>query len=238
MWRTRSLPAMFKAKGDAIMTRPARAGKAGAPAHPTREHSMLRQNAASHRQNRWRSRDVMMRFGQGGKKDETDEATVQRLCAALGSRSVALVGMPGCGKSAVGRRLAPRLGMSFVDADEEIERAAGKPITDIFKDHGEPYFRDGERRVIARLLAAGPQVLATGGGAFMVAETRENIRRSGISVWLKAELPLLMRRVPFVFCTGYEMVDPEGRFPDAPVIRKPASAQAVSAALHDLLSVD
>src|SRR5262249_6812651 len=81
------------------------------------------------------------------------------------------------------------------DADEEIERAAGKPITEIFADHGEAYFREGERKVIARLLAAGPQVLATGGGALMSAETRENVRRSGISVWVKAELPVLVRRV-------------------------------------------
>jgi shikimate kinase len=168
----------------------------------------------------------MMRFGQGGKKDETDEATVQRLCAALGSRSVALVGMPGCGKSAVGRRLAPRLGMSFVDADEEIERAAGKPITDIFKDHGEPYFRDGERRVIARLLAAGPQVLATGGGAFMVAETRENIRRSGISVWLKAELPLLMRRVLKKNNRPLLMNDPEASMKRLMTARYPIYATA------------
>ena len=95
--------------------------------------------------------------------------------------------MPGCGKSAIGRRLAPRLDLPFVDADEEIERAAGKPITEIFADHGEAYFRDGERKVIARLLASGPQVLATGGGALMTAETRDNIRRSGISVWVKAD---------------------------------------------------
>ena len=87
--------------------------------------------------------------------------------------------MPGCGKSAIGRRLAPRLDLSFVDADEEIERAAGKSIKEIFADHGEAYFRDGERRVIARLLAAGPQVLATGGGALMDEETRDNIRRCG-----------------------------------------------------------
>ena len=103
--------------------------------------------------------------------------------------------MPGSGKSAVGRRLAARLDLAFVDADEEIESAAGKPIMDIFKDHGEAYFREGERKVIARLLGSGPQVLATGGGALMAAETRDNIRRSGISIWLKAELPVLMRRV-------------------------------------------
>ena len=134
--------------------------------------------------------------------------------------------MPGCGKSAVGRRLAPRLGMSFVDADEEIERAAGKPITDIFKDHGEPYFRDGERRVIARLLAAGPQVLATGGGAFMVAETRENIGRSGISVWLKAELPLLMRRVLKKNNRPLLMNDPEASMKRLMTARYPIYATA------------
>ena len=115
--------------------------------------------------------------------------------AALGARSIVLVGMPGCGKSAIGRRLAPRLDLPFVDADEEIEQAAGKSIKEIFADHGEAYFRDGERKVIARLLPPGPQVLATGGGALMVEETRANIRRSGISIWVKAELPLLVRRV-------------------------------------------
>jgi shikimate kinase len=168
----------------------------------------------------------MMRFGHGGKKDEADDALAQRLRTALGARSVALVGMPGCGKSAVGRRLAPRLGMSFVDADEEIERAAGKPITDIFKDHGEPYFRDGERRVIARLLASGPQVLATGGGAFMVAETRDNIRRSGISVWLKAELPLLMRRVLKKNNRPLLMNDPEASMKRLMAARYPIYATA------------
>src|ERR1700680_4929389 len=84
--------------------------------------------------------------------------------------------MPGSRKPASGRRLAARLQLPFVDADEEIERAAGKPIMDIFKDHGETHFRDGERKVIARLLASGPQVLATGGGAFMISETRDNVR--------------------------------------------------------------
>jgi shikimate kinase len=137
----------------------------------------------------------MSRFGQRGKKEEAQAEAVSGIRARLGSRSIVLVGMPGSGKSAVGRRLAARLDLAFVDADEEIERAAGKPITDIFKDHGEAHFRDGERKVIARLLGSGPQILATGGGAMMAAETRENIRRSGISVWLKAELPVLMRRV-------------------------------------------
>jgi shikimate kinase len=137
----------------------------------------------------------MVRFGQRGKNEEAQAASAVAVRARLGARSLVLVGMPGSGKSAVGRRLAARLDLSFVDADEEIERAAGKPITDIFKDHGEPYFREGERKVIARLLSGGPQVLATGGGALLSAETRENIRRSGISIWLKADLPVLVRRV-------------------------------------------
>lgn len=115
--------------------------------------------------------------------------------SALGGKSIVMVGLMGCGKSAVGRRLASHLGMPFVDADDEIEKAAGKTIEDIFADHGEPYFREGERKVLARLLRSGPQVLATGGGAFMSEETREAIASSGISVWLKADLPLLMRRV-------------------------------------------
>src|SRR5215510_14046243 len=109
-----------------------------------------------------------------------------RLCS-WGCRAVA--------KSAIGRRLAQRLELPFVDADDEIEQAAGKAITDIFKEHGEPYFREGERKVIARILNSGSQVLATGGGAFMSAETRDNIRRAAVSVWLKAELSLLLRRV-------------------------------------------
>ncbi|HEY7669010.1 MAG TPA: shikimate kinase [Hyphomicrobium sp.] len=115
--------------------------------------------------------------------------------SALGDRSIVMVGLMGCGKSAVGRRLAAKLGLPFIDADEEIEKAAGKTIEDIFAEHGEPYFRDGERKVLARLLRSGPQVLATGGGAFMNAETRAAIAEAGISIWLRAELPLLVRRV-------------------------------------------
>jgi len=113
----------------------------------------------------------------------------------LNGRSIVMVGLMGCGKSAVGRRLAHRLGLPFVDADEEIEKAAGKSIEDIFEDHGEAYFREGERKVLARLLRSKAQVLATGGGAFMNAETRAAIAETGISVWLKADLPLLVRRV-------------------------------------------
>jgi shikimate kinase len=122
----------------------------------------------------------------------TPEAAI---VAALGKRSVVLVGMMGAGKSTIGRRMAARLRLPFVDADNEIEAAAGMSIPDIFEVHGEPHFRDGEARVIARLLDAGPQVLATGGGAFMHPGTREAIRQKAISVWLRAEHEVLMRRV-------------------------------------------
>jgi shikimate kinase len=113
---------------------------------------------------------------------------------ALGSRSIVLVGMMGAGKSSIGRRLAARLGIPFVDADSEIESAAGMTIPEIFEKHGEPYFRAGEARVIARLLDNGPQVLATGGGAVMDQRTRDLIRIKGISVWLKADIDVLMKR--------------------------------------------
>jgi len=150
----------------------------------------------------------MMRFAMGRKKEGAGAGL--GLGARLGGRSIVLVGMPGSGKTAVGRRLAACLELPFVDADEEIERAAGKPIMDIFKDHGEAHFRDGERKVIARLLGSGPQVLATGGGAFMVAETRENVRRLGISIWIKAELSLLLRRVLKRNTRPLLQSDPEG----------------------------
>jgi shikimate kinase len=115
--------------------------------------------------------------------------------AALGSRSIVLIGLMGAGKTAVGRRLANRLDLPFVDADTEIELAAGQSIPEIFAEHGEAYFRQGERKVIARLLETGPQVLATGGGAYMNADTRSSIKAHGISVWLKADLRVLMKRV-------------------------------------------
>ncbi len=117
------------------------------------------------------------------------------MVAALGRRSAVLVGMMGAGKSSIGRRVALRLGIPFVDADAEIEKAAGMTIPDIFAMHGEPDFRAGEARVIARLLESGPQVLATGGGAFMNADTRAVIGAKGVSVWLKAEFDVLMRRI-------------------------------------------
>jgi len=115
--------------------------------------------------------------------------------ARLGSHPIVLVGLMGAGKSSVGRRLAEKLKLDFVDADHEIETAAGKSISEIFADHGEPYFREGERRVIARLLGNGAQVLATGGGAYINDETRARIQEHGVSVWLNAPLQLLMKRV-------------------------------------------
>jgi shikimate kinase len=116
------------------------------------------------------------------------------IVSALGRRSIVLVGMMGAGKSSVGRRLAARLGIRFVDADAEIESAAGMTIAEIFAKHGEPDFRAGEKRVIARLLDNGPQVLATGGGSIMDQNTRDLIHIKGISVWLKADLDVLMKR--------------------------------------------
>jgi len=120
---------------------------------------------------------------------------VERVRRALGRRSLVMVGLMGCGKSSVGKRLALKLGLPFIDADEEIEQVAQKTINEIFADHGEAFFRDREGKVIARLLASGPQVLATGGGAFINPETRAKIKESGITIWLKAELPVLLRRV-------------------------------------------
>jgi len=117
------------------------------------------------------------------------------LLAALGRRSVVLVGMMGAGKSSIGRRLAQRLGIAFVDADTEIEAAAGMTIAEIFAAYGEPEFRSGESRVIARLLDQEQQVLATGGGAYMNAETRAGIQQKAVSVWLKADFDVLMKRV-------------------------------------------
>jgi shikimate kinase len=117
------------------------------------------------------------------------------IAAALGSRSIVLVGMMGAGKSSVGRRLAAKLGIPFVDADTKIEEAAQMTIADIFETYGEADFRSAEARVIARLLDGGPQVLATGGGAFMNAGTRDALRAKGITFWLKADFDVLLRRV-------------------------------------------
>ena len=113
----------------------------------------------------------------------------------MASKSIVLVGLMGAGKSCIGKRLAARLGMPFTDADHEIEQAAGCSIPEIFQRHGEVAFRDGERRVIARLLDDKPHVLATGGGAFMDPRTRVLVHERAVSVWLRADLDLLMRRV-------------------------------------------
>ncbi|MBV8849930.1 MAG: shikimate kinase, partial [Methylobacteriaceae bacterium] len=124
-------------------------------------------------------------------RDDRSAALVE----ALTGRSLVLVGMMGSGKTTVGRRLALRLGLPFVDVDQEIVEAAGMPIPDIFARHGEAHFRDGERRVLARLLGGSSRVIATGGGAFMNEATRTRIAENAISVWLKADIDTLMRRV-------------------------------------------
>ncbi|HZS63757.1 MAG TPA: shikimate kinase [Xanthobacteraceae bacterium] len=155
-----------------------------------------------------------------------DDSAAQ-IVAALGRRSLVLVGMMGAGKSSIGRKLASRLGLRFVDADTEIERAAGMTIGDIFAGYGESYFRAGEARVIARLLDDGPQVLATGGGAIMDSKTREAIRAKAISIWLKADVDVLMRRIkrrsdrPML-----QTDDPEGTLRQLLKEREPVYAQA------------
>jgi shikimate kinase len=127
-------------------------------------------------------------------KDDRQER-LAKILQALGPRSIVLIGLMGAGKTAVGRRLANRLDLPFIDADTEIEVAAGATISEIFTEHGESYFREGERKVIARLLDGGPQVLATGGGAYMNADTRAAIKARGLSVWLKADIKVLLKRV-------------------------------------------
>jgi shikimate kinase len=110
-------------------------------------------------------------------------------------KTVALVGMMGAGKTSLGRRLAARLEVPFRDADQEIETAAGLTVSEIFAKFGEPYFRDGERRVIARLLSEAPHILASGGGAFMDPDTRAAMRQSALTIWLKAPAGVLLSRV-------------------------------------------
>ncbi|WP_428031069.1 shikimate kinase [Ancylobacter sp.] len=168
--------------------------------------------------------------------DPEQDEKAARLRAVLGARSIVLVGMMGAGKSSVGKRLARRLALPFADADTEIEQAAGMTIPEIFALHGEPAFRDGEKKVIARLLEAGPMVLATGGGAYMNAETRAAIARHGICVWLKAELDVLLRRVrrrddrPLL-----KNGDPESTLARLIDLRYPAYAEAdVTVVSHDV----
>src|SRR6266850_6548122 len=154
----------------------------------------------------------------------TPEAAI---VAALKGRAIVLVGMMGAGKSSIGRRLAQRLDILFVDADGEIEIAAGMSIEDIFATRGEPEFRAGEARVIARLLEGGTQVIATGGGAFMNVDTRATIKAKGVSVWLKADFDVLMRRIrrrndrPLL-----TTADPAATLQDLIVVRYPTYALA------------
>jgi len=131
---------------------------------------------------------------QKNEENGPESALARGIVRALGHRSIVLVGMMGAGKSSIGRRLATRLAIPFVDADTEIESAAGMTIPEIFAKHGEPYFRAGEARVIARLLDNGPSVLATGGGSVMDPHTRALIREKAISIWLSADLDVLVKR--------------------------------------------
>ncbi len=145
----------------------------------------------------------------------------------LGARSVVLVGMPGSGKSSIGRRLGQRLGLDFADADAEIERAANMSIPELFQTKGEAEFRKGEQKVIARLLESGPRVIATGGGAFMNADTRARIKEKGVSIWLKADVETLFKRVkrksnrPLL-----QNADPEGTLRNMLAAREPTYAEA------------
>lgn len=155
------------------------------------------------------------------------DVDVSKLRERIGARSVVLVGMMGCGKTSVGRQLAARMRLPFVDADIEIEKAANLSIPEIFTSHGEDYFRAGEQRVIARLLGQPPQILATGGGAYMNAQTRAAIAEHGISVWLKADFDTLFERVrrkasrPLL-----KDADPEGVMRRLLVEREPIYAKA------------
>ena len=163
------------------------------------------------------------------------DARAKALVAALGSKSLVLVGMMGAGKTSVGKRLAARLGLDFIDADAEIESAHRMTIPEIFAKHGEAYFREGERKVVARLLEAGPRVIATGGGAFLHKATRSRIKQHAISVWLKADFDVLMRRVrkksnrPLL-----QTPDPEGTLLRLIEERYPIYAEAD----HEVLSKD
>lgn len=157
----------------------------------------------------------------------TETEDTRALKAALGTRSIVLVGMMGAGKTSIGKRLAQRLGIPFNDADAEIERAAGMTIPEIFSTRGEAEFRLGEQRVIQRLLGEGASVLATGGGAFMNADTRKRIAEAGVSIWLKADFDVLLRRVkkrsnrPLL-----QTEDPEKTLRDLIELRYPTYAEA------------
>jgi shikimate kinase len=146
------------------------------------------------------------KFAHSGRKFRALQAVPKPIFSFLGAvtssphidlplqRPVVLVGLMGCGKSSIGKRLASRIGVPFRDADSEIEAAAGLSVSEIFERHGEQHFREGERRVIGRLLEDPPHILATGGGAFMDPTTRAKIKERGLSIWLKVDLDELVRR--------------------------------------------
>lgn len=142
-------------------------------------------------------------------------------------RAIVLVGLMGAGKSCIGKRLAARIAVPFVDADSEIEQAAGLSVAEIFAKYGEPYFRDGERRVMARLLQGPPCIISAGGGAFMDEETRTLIKANGVSVWLRADLDTLVARTKGrthrpLLNTG----DPREKLAELMRIRNPVYAEA------------
>lgn len=126
---------------------------------------------------------------------ETADSAHAELKDRLGRRSIVFVGLMGAGKTAIGRKLAQALGLNFVDSDHEIETVSRMTIPELFERYGEPEFRALEERVVSRLVKDGPQVVSTGGGAFMNAHTRDAITHDGISIWLKADLDTLMSRV-------------------------------------------
>jgi shikimate kinase len=136
-------------------------------------------------------------YGRGGHRTEATvgAARASAILRHLGPRPIVLTGMMGAGKTVMGRRLAAHLGLDFVDSDNEIETAAGMTIPDIFARHGEPFFRDRENRVVGRLIGGGARVVATGGGAFIHPSTRAAIKAGSLSVWIKADFDVLMRRV-------------------------------------------
>jgi shikimate kinase len=161
----------------------------------------------------------------------------ERLKAAIGDRLIVFVGMMAAGKTSVGRMVAHHLGISFVDADQEIETAAQMTVPEIFAQRGETEFRSGERRVIARLLRDGPRVLATGGGAYMAPETRMAIRERGIAIWLKVETDTIIRRArkrsnrPLL-----QTADPEATVRELVRVRYPIYAEADLTIVSDNLT--
>jgi shikimate kinase len=170
---------------------------------------------------------VGCQFNDHSNPDASDDPTMASPQPLHVDRTIVFVGLMGVGKTCIGRRLAQRLDLPFVDADREIEAAAGCTISEIFARYGEAHFREGERRVILRLLEAPPQVLSTGGGAFMDPQTRARIRNCAISIWLRADLDLMMKRVsrrsnrPLL-----QVADPRARLQELMTQRYPVYAEA------------